>query len=59
MKLNLKPVEPKPLLFTAELTPNDTIKIMMRDNKGRFIIEKSLNKTEAKILRARGTFHAS
>lgn len=59
MKLKLKPVEPKVLLFTAELTPNDTIKIMMRDTKGRFVIEKSLTKTEAQILRTRGTFHVS
>lgn len=56
MYLKLKPIEPKSVFIKAELTFKDTIKIIISDNKGRFIIEKSLNKTEARILRLRGEF---
>ena len=59
MQLKLKPVEPvvpDRLFLAAELTSNDTIKIVISDIKGRFVIEKTLTKMEAQILRARGTF---
>lgn len=56
MKLNLKPVEPEQLFFKAEFTLNDTIKIVISDTRGKFVIEKSLTKMEAQILRARGDF---
>ncbi len=54
MELKLKstkPVEPEKVLFEAELTVRDTIKIVCLSTRGKFIIEKQLNTTEARVLR--------
>lgn len=59
MRLKLKPIEPEPLFFKAELTLRDTVKIVILDTRGKFVIEKSLTKTEAQIFRARGRFNAT
>jgi len=48
----LKTIEPK--MFNAELTDHDTIKIVISDLRGQFVIEKTLTKMEAQILRRRG-----
>ena len=59
LKLKLKSVVPKRLFFAAELTPKDTIKVVISDNRGRFVIEKALTSMEAKIFRSRGEFDVS
>ena len=59
LKLKLKPVVPKRLFFTAELTAKDTIRVVISDTRGRFVIEKSLTSMEVRIFRSRGEFDVS
>lgn len=59
LNLTLKPVTPAPLFFKAELTLKDTIRVVITDTRGRFVIEKSLTKTEARIFRSRGEFNVA
>ncbi len=54
MKLKLKPIEPvvpEKVIFEAELTVRDTIKIICLSTRGKFVIEKQLNTTEARVIR--------